>query len=372
MNKGLEEQDNPFFYGGIVRNEFFCNRILEKQELKRDIHNGLNLLIYAPRRFGKTSFVLQTLEELECKFVFIDFMSILSIEDFINKYFNAIAKNLKEPMEKVIDFCKNILKIKPNISVNFGSNGEANFSLNFSANEVRQTLEDVLNLPFLLAKKGKKFVVVFDEFQEIENFGYESLFRSCLQMHGKEVSYIFMGSKKSLLDSMFMDKKRAFYKSVKHFIIDTISLEDWSEFIQKRFSAKGKQIETHFIEEIFKITKGFPYYTQQFAYELWNFTQNAVDEKCFQTTLKLILERENDYFALEWENLTKNQRIALKIVLEQKGAKLYDNALLKNSSLQTALNGLKVKDILDKRGQVYYLVDPVFEYWLKECRGLGI
>ena len=46
---------NPFYYGGLVRNKFFCNRIDELSELKEDILNGINVLIYAPRRFGKTS-----------------------------------------------------------------------------------------------------------------------------------------------------------------------------------------------------------------------------------------------------------------------------------------------------------------------------
>ena len=64
---------NPFYYGGSVENEHFCNRVQEIKELKADISAGLNTLIYAPRRFGKTSFVLKTMRELKeqratCKF----------------------------------------------------------------------------------------------------------------------------------------------------------------------------------------------------------------------------------------------------------------------------------------------------------------
>jgi AAA+ ATPase superfamily predicted ATPase len=44
---------NPFFFGGLVFKENFCNRKKEIEELKRDIINGQNVLIYAPRRFGR-------------------------------------------------------------------------------------------------------------------------------------------------------------------------------------------------------------------------------------------------------------------------------------------------------------------------------
>lgn len=48
---------NPFYYGGIVKKENFRNIKEEIKELKKDIKNGLNVLIYAPRRFGKTHFL---------------------------------------------------------------------------------------------------------------------------------------------------------------------------------------------------------------------------------------------------------------------------------------------------------------------------
>ena len=61
------------------------------KELKVDILSGLNTLIYAPRRFGKTSLVLKSLKELEqtdgVKYIFLDLMYLTSVEEFINKYF---------------------------------------------------------------------------------------------------------------------------------------------------------------------------------------------------------------------------------------------------------------------------------------------
>lgn len=365
--------NNPFYYGGAIVDEYFCNRVDEIKELKQDIFSGLNSLIYAPRRFGKTSFVLKALDELKdknVKYIFLDLMYISTQEEFINKYFDALAKNIEQPTDKIINFFKSIVKIRPNINVNFDAVGTPSFSLALNAEDKIKALEDVLNIPLYYATKEQKIVIVFDEFQEVVNLDLESKLRSVIQMHSNKISYIFMGSKKSLLHQMFMDKNRPFYKSVKHFKIKEIGEESWVEFITKKFKQTNKTIKKSYIQNILNITKGFPYYTQQFAYEIWNLTQKNVDDEIFEKTLKTIINREEDLFVMEWDNLTLNQKKAIKIIIKKDGKNIYDEQYLamyhiKTGSIQTALKGLLYKDIIDKSNDKYYFQDPVFEYWVR-------
>jgi len=366
-------QINPFYYGGAVKGSHFCNRIDEINELSNDIYSGLNILIYAPRRFGKTSFILKTLEKLksnnDIKYIFLDIFHISTVDEFINLYFNAIANSLEKPIDKVIKFFKDIIQIRPNINVKFDSNGNPTFFLSLTNENKTQTLIEVLNIPFKLAN-DKKIVIVFDEFQQITFLDIEAKLRSVIQMHSNKISYIFSGSKKSILYNMFFDKNRAFYKSAKHFNLKEIKKQDWINFITLNFSKTNKQIDLQYIENILSITKGFPYYTQQFAYELWAKTIKTVNKDIFDDTLKTIMEREGDLFNIEWENLTLNQQKALKIIIEKNGKNLYDEEYLvkyklKIGSLQTALKGLIQKDIIDKVDGRYYLQDPLLEYWLK-------
>lgn len=365
---------NPFYYGGTIKEKYFCNRVTELKVLKDDMYSGMNCLIYAPRRFGKTSLVLKALNELEkkenVKYVFLDLMYISTVDEFINAYFNLLAKSLEDSTDKVVNFFKSVLKIRPNINVNFDVSGTPNFSLAISPDDTNKTLEDVLNIPIHFTKNGQKIIIVFDEFQEILNLDIEAKFRSIIQQHSNEISYIFMGSKKSLLHNMFLDKSRPFYKSVKHFKIEEIGNDDWRNFIVKKFENSNKKINATVIDKILQITKGFPYYTQQFCYEIWNLTNDIADETLFSKVLKIILEREEDLFSIELENLTPNQKKALKIVVEKNGENLYDEQYLakfkiKSGSYQTALKGLLQKDILDKNAKKYYFQDPLFEYWVK-------
>ena len=366
---------NPFSLGSVVKEERFCNRVNELKELKQDILNNQNVLIYAPRRFGKTSLVLKAVEELkeehkDFRFVYIDLMTITDKKEFINKYFNAIAKSLESSFEKTIETLKAFLRLKPIIKASISDTGNMVFSLDFSRSESDNVLDDILNTP---TKYGEKYKVciVFDEFQEIENIkGLENKLRSIIQNHSN-VSYVFLGSKKSIINAMFSDTKRPFYKSVKHFTLSPISNEEWKKCILKSFETTSKKIDESIIDNILKVTKGFPYYTQQLCYEIWELSEKEVNEEIFNIALNKLLKQEREYFIAIWDNLTQNQKKALKIVLMTNGDNIYGDersrSLISSASLQTAIKKLIEKDILDKKDR-YYFQDPLFEYWLREER----
>lgn len=367
---------NPFYFGNEVHDEEFCNRVDELKELKNDVNNGLNILLYAPRRFGKTSLLKKMQEQLksdkDTKVIFFDWMSVSSIDEFLEKYFHAIASSLESSSDKVMKLFKEMLQIRPNITMKLSNSGDINYGLSFTKKELDTSFEDIINLPLQYAKKsGKKVVVIFDEFQEAEQFDIEKKLRTLIQTHSKNVSYIFSGSKKSILSAMFNDKNRAFYKSVKRLIIKEISLEDWTSFATEKFTATGKIVQVKHIKTIFDITNGFPYYMQQLLYHVWQKCEKSTDEAMIQKSLNLMLEREYDLYAYIYSSLTPNQKVTLKYITLFDGTNLYSNdnmseASLSASTLKSTLESLLKKDVIDRVDDRYYLVDPFMRYWLMQ------
>lgn len=366
---------NPFYFGNEVHDEDFCNRVEELSELKNDVQNGLNVLLYAPRRFGKTSLLkkLQTQlsDDEDIKIIFFDWLSISSIDEFLEKYFHAIASSFETSSDKVIKLFKDMLQIRPNITMKLSNTGDVNYGLSFTKKELDNSFEDIINLPYQYAKKlNKKVVVIFDEFQEVEQFDIEKKLRTLIQTHSKSISYIFSGSKKSILSAMFNDKNRAFYKSVKHLVIKEIKLEEWILFANKRFDDSYKFIDEKQIKNIFDITNGFPYYMQQLLYHVWQECKKEVTEDMIKKALHTMLEREYDLYAYIYTSLTPNQKTTLKYIVNFGGTNLYSNdnlseTSLSASTLKSTLESLIKKDICDRVNDRYYLVDPFMEYWLK-------
>ena len=54
---------NPFTFGGLALDAAFTDREAELEELAADMRNGQDVVLYAPRRYGKSSLVLRAAQE---------------------------------------------------------------------------------------------------------------------------------------------------------------------------------------------------------------------------------------------------------------------------------------------------------------------
>ncbi|ACO03139.1 MAG TPA: ATP-binding protein [Persephonella sp.] len=369
------KERNPFYFGGTVSNEDFCNRERELEELKRDIFSGINILLYSPRRFGKSSLLLRLKEQLEnegIKVILLDLFPVVDEKDFINRYFDETIKTLLSRKEKVIQTLKELTNLNFSVSSTLKPDGSVTFSVSFSSKEKKTVLKEILEIPFLYATKNNANVaVIFDEFQEVENLGLEKEIRTVIQNHGRNVSYVFSGSKKSVLTQIFSNKSRPFYKSVKKFPLKEIPLEEWIPFIQNKFEKTGKKIDEEIIKEVFCICRGFPYYIQHICYVLWEVSKEKVKKEDLDYAINLVLEREEDSFWEEWSNLPPTQKKALKIITYTNGKNIYSKNTLSEfeitaSHLKRAIEQLQKKDIITKERNTYQIIDPIMELWIKK------
>ena len=59
MRNDLHPPTNPFTYGALALDDAFTDRETEVRDLVADMENGQDVVLYAPRRFGKSSLVLR-------------------------------------------------------------------------------------------------------------------------------------------------------------------------------------------------------------------------------------------------------------------------------------------------------------------------
>lgn len=80
---------NPFQYGKVIGAPYFTDRERELAELISEVENRHNLVLYSPRRYGKTSLLMKLAAELKSRdihVIFIDFMQVTSREAFIRLF----------------------------------------------------------------------------------------------------------------------------------------------------------------------------------------------------------------------------------------------------------------------------------------------
>ena len=172
---------NPFKFGDLALDETFTDREDELRELKSDILNGQNVVIFAPRRYGKSSLIWRATQELAHEDVLlaqIDLMKTATKEQLAAKLAQAVYEQIATPLFRARARGTQIfrsLRIVPVITVdpNDGSLGFT-FSAGRAREDVDATLEKLLQLPAeLSAERGRRTGLVFDEFQEILDLSKE-------------------------------------------------------------------------------------------------------------------------------------------------------------------------------------------------------
>lgn len=375
--------ENPFVYGDVVKGEYFTNREEELKELKMDLSSGQNVLIFSPRRYGKTSLIIKALDELKTAgfiTVYVDLFRITSIQSFIKIYTSSVTKAAATKLEETVQFLKeHFPTLIPKIVIKGQEPTE--FELDFEAakKDTERLLDELYDLPQALAiKRRKQLIVVFDEFQEIATLDLpiERQLRAKIQHHDK-VAYCFMGSKRHLMDELFQDKNKPLYKIAKSIPLGKIPQERFKAFICARFKSVDMNIEPNLIDEILKLTGSHPYYTQQLCHEIFNVCFSK-EKRSIITSQDITLAKDKcilaqSYaYATIWDGLAAKQRDLVLALCKEPNASMYSQDFLDKYSLgaaatvQTAVKALEKKGILDRENGSYFVSDVFFIEWLKK------
>jgi len=373
---------NPFVYGETVTGVYFCNRIQEIRELVNDIKNGTNVIIFSPRRYGKTSLINQVLEIARQKGIipfYVDLYPAINKQKFIEIYAQAISSGLTGKTSRIVKKLKEYLpRIIPKVVMDDQS---VQFEFGFDRRgSLSPHVDDLLKAAKKVADQhNKNAVVVFDEFQEIASFDDQEIerkMRSVFQHH-RNVSYIFMGSKTHLMRDIFNNPNRPFYKSGKHFPLGKIDSNELGNFAAKKFKTAGINITEHELKEIIEVTECHPYYFQMLCHVLWEITRDdkAVKLGHIEEAVGILISRESSAYMAIWDSLTAKQKNLLIALMQEHSPAIYSRQFLEKhglgapSSLQKATKKLISMELIQQANGSYELVDLFFKRWVRHTWG---
>lgn len=366
----MNHKENPFEYQRIVIGKNFVDRVNELKILTSALLSGENILLYSPRRLGKSSLLKEAILRIGNKriAVYVDLWECLTESEIAEKLATSIINANFTKIEKAADALKELItSARPFLTLE--KDGSIGLKLEFV--EKDKTLKETLILVEKIAeKRKKKIIVAIDECQvitEFEGHRIEKIFRTVIQQQSK-VSYVFSGSKQHVLKAMINQKNRPFYRQLRSMSIGPISIEQFSPFIKKSFLKVGK-IEDDTIKEIYCFACGNPQRTQQICHFLFSKacekikpTPKQVEKVVVELCLSLDKEFEDEVDGIK----NRRQRKILKALAIDPTYKplsadfIQKYSLGPSSSVQTALKALIEKGVLDEQ---YCFVDPLFKNW---------
>ncbi len=356
---------------GLATGETFCNREQERHHLLSNIRQGKPTLIVSPRRYGKTSLVLQSIQESKLPYAHMDFFAEINQKDIVKSILKAIGiiiGKITSTPQRALNTIKEFfagVQIKfavdvPGISIEF----------DLEQQDIKDHLKTILEkFDALLTKLKKPVILFFDEFQRLgqitDDHSIEGILRHMAQK-SKYIVFIFSGSNRHLLNQMFDDRRRPFYKLCDRIILERITPAHYEKHIQAAAHTKWrKKLAVSVIEKITTVTECHPYYVNLLCSRLWLMTKSPSEEDVLACWIRLATE-EKSQMASELDLLSDNQRNLL-ITLAKVGATkslqsrgFVSRSELPTSSIAQSLAVLEEHDYIYRDQEGYYhLVDPL-------------
>ncbi len=374
-----EEDRNPFRFGSLALDEAFTDRDAELAELVADVRNGQDVVVFAPRRYGKSSLVWRVSQRLARRKVLVarvDLMTTPTKARLAEKLARTIHDDVASPLFRARERLRVFqgLRIQPTVSID---PEDASVGFSFSAahepQDIDATIERLLELPAQLgADRGRQVALVLDEFQEVVDIdpALPRLMRAVFQEQ-PEVAHVYLGSRRHMMERIFSDENEPFWRSAKPVELGVIDPAKFAHHIERRFSDTERSIEPEALDAVLAKTGGHPYATQELCYFLWQATplgETATVER-FEQALAEVLRSEHAHFSVVWERASSAQRLVLQALARAPGSPLAADYRRRHdlpaaSSVQRALDYLERQELVARDRGAARIAEPFLAEWI--------
>ena len=397
--------NNPFYLQQLPVDAPFCDRERELRELTAFGEARASVVLFAPRRFGKTSLVRRVQNDLAGRgavTLFCDFFGVASVDDVAARLARAVFARVhgrerlwKRALDVVRTF-RPVLRPDPTggvaLSVEPLGAGRAGLSL------LEETLE---SLAAFVAGTEELVHVALDEFQEIvtlrEALAVEAALRA--RLAATPAGWVFVGSRRRVLLGIFNERQRPFFQSAINYPLAPLPREALAAFVAERCAAAGRPCAEATAARLAELTGGHPYYAQKLGFFAWELageggadsaTSGATSDAAsgiapahVDAALERLLQAERPVFEATVQSLAPQQRLLLRAVAAEPAERLLAAAYLARHGLgsiggvQHAAKALEQADLIEREEAAggkpapagpWRLTDPMLARWL-QARG---
>ena len=341
MKKRLQDI-NPFRYGCVVEDSFYCPRPALERQLAGFIRSGQNVVVHGERRMGKTSLINAVVRGMRgWRMLYVDLLHVQTVGDVCRRIVSSVRNlerkaSLFEKALKLLPRLRPVMKVDP-------ATGEFGFGFDARAAEDPYAVEEVLDMLAKVAANGRT-VVVFDEFQDVGNLlGAQTvlaLMRGRIQFQG-DVPYVFTGSVRSRMVELFDNPDSAFYKSALTLCVGEIDRDTFASFLQGRFETGRRRVSGETVRAIMDTVADVPGDVQQLCEAAWGVTSGSVGVEDIDAALQVVFMREGDKFESFCERLSPVQFKLLMGIARQGGREIQSRAFLDEAGIGNAASARK-------------------------------
>lgn len=334
---------------------------------------------------GKTSLIEQVLKDIgtskrQVVALTIDLMVVHDADELEKRIRKGVAQLGVELLPKnqktTAKLTKAFSGFNPQFSV--GALG-INLTLAKPSSPVQGIAELLMGLDCAAGLYKRRVVIVLDEFQQLTTLkdaavkrATEGAIRHAVE-RSKHITYLFAGSQKHLLASMFEDEDRPLYRLCRKMTLGRIDAEAYRAFLHSAGKARWRRVlSDEIINQILVITTRHPYYVNALCARLWD-SCSSPSAKTIEAKWNALIAENRSVVAGKVLRLSATQRAMLKAIAHTENGVEHPTSQAFLAQIRLAAStGNKAKDLLEQDDFIHQdeqdrwcLVDPVMTSYLR-------
>ena len=369
--------ENPFHFGSPAGGESFVDRDEELAGIVDRMLSGRHVILLSPRRYGKTSLLLEAVGRCKARRGRGGYASLLMCssqrdvaETLLGAVLNGPLSWLSAQRQKLTQL---LTQFRPNLRLELEPTGA--LAVRLGAGMADRDWRDAIATALRLlgqAGEGKRSVcLVLDEFQRVAEID-EALpaFFKTMADELRDVSLVFAGSKMHVMQRIATGPGAPLLGMGETFSLGLIPEDIMVPFLTRRARSAGKHMPLPVGRLIYEAVDGIPNDVQRLAYDVFAQGGDRLDADEVEAAIKRLVSHRAVDYEESFVRLAPGQQRLLKALARQPRSSLYSRAfmdeieLANSTSVRRALDALEDLEQVAFRSGKWTVADAFYRRWL--------
>ena len=224
-------------------------------------------------------------------------------------------------------------------------------------------------------EKGSAVAILIDEIQYLSSKELGAIIMTMHRMQQRQLPVVLVGAGLPILPELAGDSKSYAERLFAFPDVGALEPDDANRAISEPALSEGVEITTQALTETYRITQGYPYFIQEWGYQIWNLAQTSpIDADVVHSAAEHVMRRlDENFFRVRYDRLTPGEKNFLRAMAE------LGSGAHRTGDIAAQL-GVKVKSIgpvrasLIKKGMIYSpsygdlaFTVPLFDTFMKRA-----
>ena len=167
-------------------------------------------------------------------------------------------------------------------------------------------------------ERGAAVAVLIDEIQYFDRKELGALIMAMHRLQQWQLPVVLVGAGLPILPGLVGESKSYAERLFNFPDVGALSEEEAAQALQEPAQAQGASFNADALAEVFRLTRGYPYFLQEWGYQAWNFSEpQTIKLAVIHAATETVMQRlDSNFFRVRFNRLTPSEKNFLRAMAD--------------------------------------------------------